>query len=316
VTRLLVAGASGLLGGEIVLAALSRDVEVVSVAARTAMRLPPQARALMVDLASPEAEAVVREAHPDWIVNAAAAVDVDGLEAEPDRAARLNTLLPERLARVAGTIGARYIHISSDAVFDGRSTRAYRESDEPTPLSVYGASKLRGEQAVRAANPAALTVRTTIYGWNAKAKLSLAEWFLGRLETGSGVDGFSDAWFTPINTAHLAEGLLDLLAEQVWPPQGLTEGILHLAGGECLTKYEFGRRLASAFGFDPAVVRPVRMADHHFKAPRALRACLDSSQAAMILGRPAPSVDAGIQRLVEDRETGRQSALRMMGGQG
>jgi dTDP-4-dehydrorhamnose reductase len=314
-TRLLVVGASGLLGGETVLAALDRGVEVVAVNARSALRPPHGAVARRLDVAEPDAAAsLVAEVRPDWIVNAAAAVDVDALEADSTRADRLNVQLPGALAAAAGQIGSRLVHVSTDLVFDGTLARPYKEEDQTAPVNVYGASKLAGERAVLDADRRALVVRTTIYGWNATAKASLAEWFLGRLESGGEAPGFDDAWFTPINTAHLAEALLDLLTLPAWPPAAAPGGVLHVAGGGCISKREFGQRLAATFTLDPDLVRPAKMSDHEFPARRTGWACLDSGRAAAILGREAPSVDAGLARFRADRETGRRAALRRMGG--
>lgn len=314
-TRLLVVGASGLLGGETVLAALDRGLEVTAVNASSPLVPPSGVDARRTDLAEPGvAGALVDGVRPDWIVNAAAAVDVDALEAAPERADRLNVQLPAALARASAQVGARLVHLSTDLVFDGALERPYREDDEPNPINVYGASKLAGECAALAADPHALIARTTIYGWNAVAKASLAEWFLGRLEAGEEAPGFADAWFTPINTAHLAESLLDLLALPTWPPAEAPGRVLNVVGGECITKAEFGRRIALAFDLDPALVRPGSLADRIFAARRSGRACLDSRRAAAILGRPAPSVDAGLARFRADRESGRRAALRRMGG--
>ena len=225
---------------------------------------------------------------------------------DPERANRQNTQLPALLAHAARGADARFVHISTDAIFDGHHRRPYTEEDVPRPINVYGMSKLNGERAVARADPAALTVRTTIYGWNASPKRSLAEWFLARMESGEGAVGFADAWFTPINTAHLVEQIFELLARPVWPLAGASDGVLHLAGGECITKYAFGRRIAQAFGHDPETIRAGRLEDHVFTAARAGWACLDSSRAASLLGHRTPSIDTGLARLRSDSESGRR----------
>ena len=314
-TRLLVIGASGLLGGETLLAAVERGYDTVGVSAHSLIRPPAGASAMIADVAAPgNADDLIRDVRPSLIVNAAASVDLDALESDPDWADHQNTQLPVLLARAAHIADARFVHVSTDAVFDGRHAQPYTEDDVPRPINVYGMSKLNGERAVTQANPDALTVRTTIYGWNASPKRSLAEWFLARMESGEGAVGFADAWFTPINTAHLVEQIFELLARPVWPVAVAANGVLHLAGGECVTKYEFGRRLAKAFGHDPEAIRPGRLEDHDFGAARAGWACLDSSRAASFLGHGAPSVDTGLARLRSDSDSGRRAALRQMGG--
>ena len=307
--RVMVVGASGLLGGEIVLAASAKH-EVTAVSMRSALDPPAGVRAVRADCTQAGvAEDLIREFRPDWIINGAAATDLDNLEADPERADRVNHRLPAALAAGAKAHGGRLVHVSTDLVFDGRSEIPYREDDEPSPVNIYGRSKRDGELAVLAESSDAIVARTTIYGWNTVSKASLAEWFLDRLEAGKETPGFEDAWFTPLNTAHFAEAILTIL-ERETPIR-----LLHLTGSECITKYEFGRRIAIAFGCDPYLVRRARLADHPFIARRTGRACLDSSRAAVLTGVRLPSVDGGLARFREDRANGRRAALRRMGGQ-
>jgi dTDP-4-dehydrorhamnose reductase len=307
--RILVTGASGLLGAELVLSA-AEGHEVVAVSNRNPIDPPPRVDAVTADLTQPGMAAMLIAAHrPAWVINAAAATDVDGLEHQPDRADAANRILPMNLAMASRDAGVRLLHVSTDAVFDGRSARPYRESDPPGPLNVYAASKLAGELAVIAAAPDALVVRTTIYGWNARPKLSLAEWFLSRLEAGDEAPGFVDAWFAPINTAHLAGLLVELLEQAAQP------GTYHLPGADCITKHDFGRRVAAAFGYDPARIRPARQVEVPGRARRAARSCLDGAKVEAALGRALPRVTDGIARLIADRNSGRRDALRRLGGQ-
>src|SRR3546814_8316543 len=97
---------------------------------------------------------------PDLILSAAAYTAVDKAENEQDAAARINTKGPGNLATAAAGLGARLAHVSTDFVFDGKSSRPYLPTDTPSPLGVYGATKLGGEKAVLAAPPDALIVRT------------------------------------------------------------------------------------------------------------------------------------------------------------
>ena len=238
---------------------------------------------------------------------AAAATDLDKLETDPDRADRVNRRLPALLAAGARSSGGRLVHVSTDLVFDGLlRCRIERTTSRLRLMCTGEANGWRVGGANR--DPEAIVVRTTIYGWNTVSKMSLAEWFLDRLEAGKEAPGFVDAWFTPINTAHLAEAILALLA------RGAPGTLLHLAGSECITKYEFGLRIARTFECDPRLVHRARLTDHRFIARRTGRACLDSSRAAAFLAAPMPSVDAGLARFRDDRAGGRRAELRRMGG--
>ena len=107
----------------------------------------------------------MREVRPRWVVNAAAHTAVDKAESEPELAFAINATAPEVLAEEARKIGAVVIHYSTDYIFDGSKTTPYIESDPPSPLNVYGKSKLAGEAALSASGAAYFTFRTSwVYG--------------------------------------------------------------------------------------------------------------------------------------------------------
>ncbi|QVL19234.1 dTDP-4-dehydrorhamnose reductase [Pseudomonas qingdaonensis] len=115
-----------------------------------------------LDLAEPERiRQVVRELSPDLLVNAAAYTAVDQAENEPALAFAINATAPGVLAEEAARLGVPLLHYSTDYVFDGSKATPYTEDDAPNPLSVYGRSKLAGEQAIHAVGGAHLTLRTS-----------------------------------------------------------------------------------------------------------------------------------------------------------
>lgn len=115
-----------------------------------------------LDLAHPEQIRLqIRALRPNLIINAAAHTAVDQAESEPELAFAINAAAPGVLAELALELGIPLIHYSTDYVFDGRKASPYTETDEPHPLGVYGASKLAGEQAIRAVNGKHLILRTS-----------------------------------------------------------------------------------------------------------------------------------------------------------
>src|SRR5579884_3169966 len=145
--RLLITGAAGMLGSDVRTAAESAGHEVVALARAE------------LDVSDREAVlAAVAEARPDAIVNCAAYTNVDGAQADPDAAGAVNALAPGFLAEAAASASAWLVHVSTDYVFDGTKTTPYLESDPTGPRSVYGSTKLLGEQAIAIAAPGAHTI--------------------------------------------------------------------------------------------------------------------------------------------------------------
>ena len=283
---ILITGAGGLLGANLVLDALASGHRVIAVDHQYPIR-HAEVDSLAADLCQAgAAESILAAKRPEWVIHCAAATSVDGCEADPAMAFRLNRDMAQAVARGARAAGSRLVHISTDAVFDGESG-GYTEDDEPHPINVYGQSKLEGEQAVAEAYPEALIVRTNIYGWNAQPKQSLAEWFLSNLEAGNRCPGFTDAWFSPILVNDLGRLLVAMLGA------GLT-GVYHVAGGECVSKYDFGVRLAGVFGLDARLVEPVGAAQAALQARRGSNLCLSTQHSATALGMKMPDVATGL----------------------
>lgn len=151
--RILILGATGQLGRELQ-RSFANDGEIIAVHRDTA------------DLTAPEQiRALVRNAAPDVILNAAAYTAVDRAEAEPELAMAVNSQAPGILAQEALRSGALLVHYSTDYVFDGSKTEPWVETDTPNPLNVYGASKLAGEEEIRRIGGRYLIFRTSwVYG--------------------------------------------------------------------------------------------------------------------------------------------------------
>jgi dTDP-4-dehydrorhamnose reductase len=304
---LMVTGASGLLGANLVLTAVDAGEQVTAISRRYRLRAPG-VTGIEVDLTAPGAVAdLIARVHPTTIIHAAAIAGVDACERDPEACFRHNTWMAGEVAAAARAAGARLIHISTEAVFAGHGE--WHTEDDPTgPVNVYGHSKLAGEQAVLASHPEALVVRTRLYGWNAQPKLSLAEWFLAGFSRGERRPGFQDSWMNPLEATDFARFLLELARRDV-------HGILHVAGRECVTKASFGQRLAVAFGYDPGLVDPVFTQEGHLAAPRAARPCLCVDRVEGMLGVRMPDLDAGIERFRTLAGEGHRERLRdMLGG--
>ncbi|MEQ9833994.1 dTDP-4-dehydrorhamnose reductase [Pectobacterium versatile] len=180
-------------------------------------------------------EEVVKSFQPDAIVNAAAYTAVDKAESEPELAEKINVTGPENLAIVASKQGIRLVHVSTDYVFDGNATEPYREDSATNPLSVYGKTKLAGEQAVAQVSPEAIIVRTawvfSEYGNNfVKTMLRLAK----ERDTLSIVN---DQRGCPTYAGDLAQAIISLLEKNA---EG---GIYHYCGDKEVSWYEFAEEI-------------------------------------------------------------------------
>ncbi|RRO01992.1 dTDP-4-dehydrorhamnose reductase [Pectobacterium aquaticum] len=182
-----------------------------------------------------QVEAAIAHYQPDAIVNAAAYTAVDKAESEPVLAEKINVTGPHNLATVAHEKGIRLVHVSTDYVFDGHATTPYIESSTTNPLSVYGKTKLAGEQAVTKAAPDSIIVRTawvfSEYGNNfVKTMLRLAK-------ERDALSIVADQRGCPTYAGDLAQAIISLLEKNA------AGGIYHYAGDKEVNWFEFAHAI-------------------------------------------------------------------------
>ena len=303
--RLLVTGASGLLGLHLALAAAERHEVTGQVHAHPLRGVP--FRVVEASLDAPESVArLVEAARPDAIFHCAALAYPDRCEENPGLSEELNARLPGWVAQAASREGIRLVHLSTDAVFDGQKGY-FSEEDSPNPLNTYARHKLAGERAVAEIDPQALIVRSVFYGWSLSGRRSLAEFFYNNLKAGKQVQGWTDAYFCPLLADDLAHLLLVLL-ERGQP------GIYHLASSEAITKYEFGVAVARLFGFDDRLVAPISQAESGLKASRSADLSLNTGKAAAVLGAALPGQMPGLWKFFRQEQEGMPARIRAYGG--
>lgn len=194
-----------------------------------------------IDLSQPDQILqLVRRVQPALIVNATAYTAVDRAESEPQVAMDINARAPRILAEEARTLGATLIHFSTDYVFDGTANRPYLETDPPSPLSVYGRSKLEGERAIQVAGGAYLILRTSwVYSLRRDSFVTKVLSWARQQET---IKVVSDQVGNPTWARQLAEITAQLLAKSTGSPAGwLAErgGLYHLAGSGYASRLEW-----------------------------------------------------------------------------
>lgn len=223
------------------------------------------------------------DTHPaDCLINAAAYTAVDRAASEPDLAMAINARAPELLARHCRERGIRLLQISTDYVFDGRADHPYRETDQPSPLNTYGRSKWLGEQAVLAAAPDAIVVRTSwvFSAWGTNFVRTM-------LRLGTQHDRLrviDDQIGGPTWAGHLAQVLLALATRERAPG-----GIYHFAGSPSVSWHGFAQEIfvqacsLGLIGRSP-VLDAIRSADWPSPEPRPANSRLDCTRLASLLG--------------------------------
>ena len=303
-SKILLTGASGLLGLNLALAVDGKKNQVYGVANTTPMR--------WVDFKSIQAELtedgvidrLLDEFSPEVIIHTAAIANVDDCEAKPDLAEEVNSKLPGRISEAAAARNIKMVHITTDAVFDGQKGN-YLETEEPKPLSVYAQTKLGGERSVLQSNPKALVARVNFYGWSVSGKRSLAEWFVNNLAAGQTVKGFTDIHFCPMMVLDLVDTLMEAVERDLC-------GLYHVVGPQSMSKYEFGRAIAQKFGFDPELVQAASVLDGGLKAARSPNLTLNTGKLAGALGHPLPGFDAGLQKFFDQYRRGYPQYIRSL----
>jgi len=299
--RILVTGASGLLGINFAQEIMSSH-EVVAVDRGKLVNAP--FKILKSDLLTPGVvDAALNFAQPDWLVNCAALADLDTCEDNLDLARRLNADLPAQLAKACKARGISFLHISTDAVFDGRAVAFYTEESTPNPLSVYARTKLEGEQAVLAENPDAIVARVNFYGWSLSGRRSLAEFFFNNLRGRKNMSGFTDVRFCPMLVNDTAQMLVKMLEK------GL-HGLYHVVGPQAMSKYQFGVEIARRFGFREGEIAPKSINTSSLIAKRANNLCLSINKLCTDLDEVPPEFSTGLDEFYAQFQQGYPQKIR------
>jgi dTDP-4-dehydrorhamnose reductase len=281
--RLLIAGWHGQVARALIEAAPSRPEIKALAAGRPAL-----------DVGDPRSvERAFGDISPDIVINSAAYTAVDKAETDQEAAFALNRDGAALLARAAARRNVPVIHLSTHYVFDGTKEEPYAEGDPPSPATVYGRSKLEGEEAVREASPRHVIIRT---GW---VFSTAANTFLPRVlasaERGERLRIVADQTGNPTYASHLASAVLDVAREIAGGAEGKDVwGTYHAAGSGATSWHGFAGEILRAAGKDPALIEPIPSEDYPAKAPRPRNSALACGRFKHAFGLTLPPWQEGV----------------------
>ncbi len=273
--RILITGASGQLGCALQTALLGEH-ELVAADI-------PDLNITRID----DVRLALRQHQPELLINCAAYTQVDAAESDPDAAYTVNATGARNLAIASFEQEVPLLQISTDYVFDGRAQTPYHEYCLPNPQSIYGKSKLAGEEAVRQHNPRHYVVRTAwLYHTEGR---NFAHTMLNLAQQRSEVRVVNDQIGSPTYAPHLAHALIQLFVTRAY-------GTYHLAGAGQASWFDLTRALYAELGINTPVI-PISTAEFPRPAPRPMLSALTSWQQPRIV---LPSWESGVQAFARD----------------
>ena len=295
--KLLVIGASGLLGSKLMLYATGRfDAVGTYNPAVDGMNHPSM---YSLDIGSKEeVECIFERIQPEIIILTAAMTNLDACEANPALAHIINAKGPEHVAGCCKRLNAKLLQVSSVYVFDGSKKGRYTEEDVPNPISVYAESKLAGERAISSVLSDFIIARPAVmYGWPPiKGKDNFVTTLIDRLRSNQPAKLFDDQYASPTFSDDFARALLDLSLKD-------SCGILNVSGPDCISRLTCGNIVAKVFNLDASLIVPVSYKTMPLPAKRPANACLDVSKVENLLKRKMVSFEEGVRIMMQQEKS-------------
>ncbi len=269
--KILVIGAAGLLGYKVY--HYGRENNDMYLADKNFGNFLPKERFYKLDITDEDAvNNVILNIKPEWVILTAALTNVDLCEEDVDLAYSVNATGPKNVALASEKIGAKLVYISTDFVFDGKK-KIYTENDSPNPISFYGLSKLEGEKSIRETGIDHITIRTSVlFGWHPDSNnFNYVVWVYNKLKNKIPINITYSQWNTPTLADNLAQAILKSVEKDL-------SGLYHMAGSECINRYDFAVKIAKIFELDESLIKPIAIFEQ--KAERPEYSCLDVSKAS------------------------------------
>ena len=240
-----------------------------------------------------ECIAVVNKYQPDIVIHTAGLTSVEECESNPNLAQEINVDLAKNIAIACNNKSVKLVHISTDHLFSGDQEFS-TEKSITDPINNYAKTKLQGEQQILENCKDALIIRTNFFGWGAKYRQSFSDFILNKLRNNKQIDLFSNVFFTPILVSELSKKVHQLINANF-------SGIFNVVGGERLSKYEFGIKLANCFNLDVGLINAVSIDDKPNLVKRPKDMSLSNVKLCQILNCEIATLDEQLQTLKEQK---------------
>jgi dTDP-4-dehydrorhamnose reductase len=273
--KLLITGASGLLGSKLAKTGLAKGIDVY---AGYNADSPSCGVPVFFDVSDKnQVEKAFVLVKPDVVVHAASLTDVDKCELNRELAWKINVDGAKHVAESSAKNGCFLVYVSTDYVFSGEKG-CYKETDQTGPVNYYGLTKLKAEEACLKFAPDCCIARTSvIYGATpAAGKINFVLWLINKLKNGEKLRIVTDQWTSPTLNTSLADMLLDVVDQRL-------NGIFHLCGASRVSRYDLALKVAEVFGLDAGLIEPVSASSFNWPAKRPMDSSLDVSKAQNLL---------------------------------
>ncbi len=292
--KVLVTGASGLLGSKLTELLVNKGYKVYS---GYYTHRPKYGIPVKLDISNENTVSkIIDKVKPDIIMHSAALTDVDKCESDKDLAFKINVLGTKNIALYFKKYGYFLIYISTDYIFGGEKG-LYSEDDVPKPVNYYGFTKFKGEEEIKKLLDEYCIVRSSvIYGSNpATGKVNFVHWIIEKLRNNEVVNAVVDQWNSPTLNTNLAEMIIEVVERRL-------TGIYHLAGATRINRYELAKLIAETFNLDETLIKPINLDEIPWVAKRPRDSSLNIRKARSILSNKPYTVREALKILKKELE--------------
>lgn len=288
--KILVTGASGLLGGNI-LYNFPESWSLTGLINKHSLKIKRNIKIINFDLLGNIDDFIKQQGSFDVILHTAALTNVDLCEKEKDLTYKMHVEVTKKIAEWAKNINAHFVHISTDHIFDGKDGN-YFETSTPDPLNYYAETKLEAERVIQEINGKYSIIRTNFFGYNVQNKNDLAGWIVNSLQEGLSIRLFRDVFFSPILVNYLVNFLIEIIEEG-------KEGIFNIAAEDSCSKYDFGMKLAEEFNLNKSLISAISVDDAGLQVKRPKNMSINISKVKKTFKNSIPTIDESIAKYKE-----------------